>query len=690
MAPIDEAHKVLKDVFGHSSFRLSQEAVIHRLLVENENALVLFPTGGGKSLTYQVPALCLDGLTLVISPLIALMKDQVDALRERGVKAANLDSTLDAEAARVVKHDVIANKIKLLYVAPERLNNEGVLEMMKHVKISLLAVDESHCVSQWGLSFRPEYLKVARFAEEMDVERVLCLTATATPNVAEDICEQFCIDPKAGLFDTPVYRPNLSFQVDVANNFAQKMERLVPFLKKRTGPAIIYVTLQKQAQDVADELNRRNLNALVYHAGLPNEQRARIQQKFMASDKGIVCATIAFGMGIDKANIRQAGHIPSLFISTCQRRWRIIAKKWGELVAMAFRPLACYSCLPLTSRSLKVFLEEIPAAKHLWNSGCKRYDMKTSILGLCYAQLELQHKYIRAVTPFYEIYDISFPRCGGYEASEDGLSLRQLKLLELIGGLRQAVSRLSLGETDISVGDRTIHFDQAVASSNGKNFNASFARYRIVTPLPTELSKVSQIAQDIHAGMVKREEEGIRKLQEVIEFATKPECLAHSLAAYFGHGDAVPKGRCGTLHVQAILTACPERDDPRLLARMAFGITSPRLTAGRWSTSHPLFGSMVDVDFNELVEVFDAECKKVGYVGLTEPKTAAAPKKRPASTRGGGGYFHTVDSAARNKMQGLASLNVTEILSFDFKKISKRVYTDYWNLHTSKVMRKIG
>ncbi|KAK0506457.1 P-loop containing nucleoside triphosphate hydrolase protein [Armillaria luteobubalina] len=206
--------------------------------------------------------------------------------RHKASELIKLNSTLDVKAARVVKHDehdVIANKIHLLYVAPRRLNNEGFLEMMKPVKISLFAMDESH----WASQFQPDYFKVARFAEETDVERVLCLTAPATPNVAKDIYGQFHIDPKAGLFDTPVYCSKHSFQVDVADNFAQKMERLVPFLKKRTGPAIIYVTLRKQAQDVADALNRRKLEALVYHAGLPNEQRARIQQQFMAFDKGI-------------------------------------------------------------------------------------------------------------------------------------------------------------------------------------------------------------------------------------------------------------------------------------------------------------------------------------------------------------------------------------------------------------------
>ena len=189
--------------------------------------------------------------------------------------------------------------------------------MMKQVKISLLAVDESHCISQWGASFRPEYLKIARFAEEMDVERVLCLTATATRSVADDICDSFYIDKDKGVFRTPVYRHkyvlplpswlrkahifgSLALRVEVADTLEQKLAKVIPLLQKRAGPAIIYVTLQKQAEQVAEKLRDRNLAVDVYHAGLPAEKREEVQLRFMQSEKGIVCATIAFGMGIDK------------------------------------------------------------------------------------------------------------------------------------------------------------------------------------------------------------------------------------------------------------------------------------------------------------------------------------------------------------------------------------------------------
>ncbi|ESK95848.1 atp-dependent dna helicase [Moniliophthora roreri MCA 2997] len=419
---MDNAHKVLEEIFGFKSFRLSQEAVIHRLLVENENAVVVFPTGGGKSLTFQVPALCLDGLTLVISPLIALMKDQVDSLVRRGIKAAHLDSTLNMERAREVKEQVLDGSIKLLYVAPERLNNEGFIDMMRRVRICLLAIDESHCISMWGASFRPEYLKIARFAKELDVERVLCLTATATPAVIGDICDKFYISKTKGVFRTPVYRPNLAFKVAVAETLDDKIKYILPLLQTRTGPSIIYVTLQKHTEEVAAQLRGHGLDCMIYHAGLSSEEREKAQVMFMESDKGIVVATIAFGMGIDKANIRQVIHLhmPKALEGYSQEVGR--AGRDGQpstclmFIAKADLPiLEGFGRGDTCSRSdLELWLREVatkePASdktvdfNHYQQS--KVYDIRTNVLGLLYAQLELDYNHIRAVTPYYSVYTI--------------------------------------------------------------------------------------------------------------------------------------------------------------------------------------------------------------------------------------------------------------------------------------------
>ncbi|MCW5872917.1 MAG: ATP-dependent DNA helicase RecQ, partial [Candidatus Eremiobacteraeota bacterium] len=294
---------ILQSTFGLQHFRPGQEAVIQRLL-SGGSALAIFPTGAGKSLCYQLPAVALEGLTLVISPLIALMKDQLDALRQRGVAAARLDSSLTAEQTRGVYSDLRQNRLKLLYIAPERLGNERFLETLKLLPIALLAVDEAHCISEWGHNFRPDYMKLARLARVLQVPRVLALTATATPAVAESIARAFDI-PAEGIIRSPFHRPNLHLEMQPGRADTRN-QRLLSALQP--GPNIVYVTLQRTAEEVARFLSSHGRPAVAYHAGLEAEQRSRIQDEYMASPEGVVVATIAFGMGVDKADIRSVIH----------------------------------------------------------------------------------------------------------------------------------------------------------------------------------------------------------------------------------------------------------------------------------------------------------------------------------------------------------------------------------------------
>ncbi|KAI0825027.1 ATP-dependent DNA helicase [Trametes gibbosa] len=663
---MEKAHEVLKSTFGFDTFRHEQEAVIRRLVVDNENALVLFPTGGGKSLTYQIPALCLEGLTLVISPLIALMKDQVDALVMRGVRAANLDSTQDASRSAWIKNEVLSGSMKILYVAPERLNNESFMTMMRRVKISLLAVDESHCISQWGASFRPEYLKIARCAEELDVERVLCLTATATTSVAKDICDNFFIDHTAGVFRIPMYRPNLALRTEVVATMDQKITRLVSILKERTGPSIVYVTLQKHAEEVPNLLRPHNLEAAVYHAGLPSEERERVQQQFMDSDKGIVVATIAFGMGIDKANIRQVIHL--FMPKTLENYSQEVGRAGRDGLPSTCYMFLCASDIPVlegfargdtcAKRDLELWLQEV-SLKDAAADGtidfnlykqAKDYDIRQNVLNLSYAQLELDYGYIRATTPYYSLYDLSSKTADGWakvmaDNSPAAKAIRTYWKSKGRGHQVDMVTAAELSKIDRSELARTVNGWEL----DGHIFSKASqirARYMVVKPLARALKDIKNLAETMYQRMVAREDEAVEKIRKVIDFATTDDCMAQSLAAYFGDEGVVPNGMCGqctfcvagqgvefepiaqavpdVARIRGILNACPERDDPRLLARMAFGITSPRLTAGKWSTYHPLFGSMVDTDFNALVAAFDVECKKAGYA-KAEP-TSPAPR----------------------------------------------------------------
>ena len=281
--------------------------VVDRLLA-GKSVLAIFPTGGGKSLCYQLPALMLDGLTLVVSPLIALMKDQIDFLKTR--KRRRPPGSIRRSASdevRQVYADLRAGTLKLLYVSPERLANERFLQTLRTLKIALLAVDEAHCISEWGHNFRPDYLKLAALAKDLRVGRVLGLTATATPAVAGQIAAAFGIDP-ADVVRTGFYRPNLTLHLTPCQPH-QADELLGERLAERPpGATIVYVTLQRTAEDVAKRLGEQGVPAKAYHAGLDAELRHAIQDWFMADPHAVVVATIAFGMGIDKANIRYVYH----------------------------------------------------------------------------------------------------------------------------------------------------------------------------------------------------------------------------------------------------------------------------------------------------------------------------------------------------------------------------------------------
>jgi len=299
---------VLKDTFGFETFRKGQMEVINSLIAGN-SALAVFPTGSGKSLCYQLPAICFDGLTLVISPLIALMKDQVEFLQRKNIRAERLDSTLSFEETIDLYDQLRRGELKLLLIAPERLSNERFFHLINSVKVDLLVIDEAHCISEWGHNFRPDYLKLARIAQALKIPKVLALTATATPKVAKDICQAFNIN-QSDYINTGFYRPNLTLRFSLCE-FSQKgkLEELTRKIKENPlGPTIVYVTLQKTANMVSDYLEKEGYNSQAYHAGMKSDIRNTIQNGFMESTDAIVVATIAFGMGIDKSNIRYVYH----------------------------------------------------------------------------------------------------------------------------------------------------------------------------------------------------------------------------------------------------------------------------------------------------------------------------------------------------------------------------------------------
>ena len=306
---MDNLKLSLKKHFGFNEFKNHQESVIKNLL-EGNDSFVIMPTGGGKSLCYQLPALIMDGTAIVISPLIALMKNQVDLLRASSTDhsiAHVLNSTLTKQQVSNVKEDVTNSKTKLLYIAPETLSKSETIDFLKTIKISFLAIDEAHCISEWGHDFRPEYRKIREIIELIDTElKIIALTATATPKVQDDIVKNLKIN-NSKVFKSSFNRPNLFYEVR-GKNEATDLD-LIKFIKSKSNQSgIIYCLSRKKVEDLSELLNINGINSLPYHAGLEKKIREENQDKFLNDDCSIIVATIAFGMGIDKPDVRFVVH----------------------------------------------------------------------------------------------------------------------------------------------------------------------------------------------------------------------------------------------------------------------------------------------------------------------------------------------------------------------------------------------
>ncbi|HEX4870141.1 MAG TPA: RecQ family ATP-dependent DNA helicase, partial [Moraxellaceae bacterium] len=297
---------ILHHYFGYDSFRGQQEAIVETVIAGGD-ALVLMPTGGGKSLCYQVPALAREGTAVVISPLIALMQDQVAALLQAGVRAAYLSSTLNWEETQAIESQLLDGRLDLLYVAPERLVTPRMLDKLQRIRISLFAIDEAHCVSHWGHDFRSDYLGLSLLKEQFPNVPRIALTATADPRTREDIKERLGLQ-EARVFLSSFDRPNIFYRI------AQKqksMDQLEAFIRREhPGDAgIVYCLSRNKVEKTAEALCQRGFNALPYHAGLPGDVRERNQTRFLREEGIIMVATIAFGMGIDKPNVRFVAHL---------------------------------------------------------------------------------------------------------------------------------------------------------------------------------------------------------------------------------------------------------------------------------------------------------------------------------------------------------------------------------------------
>ena len=629
--------KLLQEQFGMAEFRPGQEAVLDALSTRKA-ALAVFPTGGGKSLCYQLPALAFEGVTLVVSPLIALMKDQIDFLTGRGINAARLDSSLPAEESRAVGGQLRAGTLKLLYVAPERFNNERFLESLKRVKVALFAIDEAHCISEWGHNFRPDYLKLAETAKALRVERVLALTATATPAVVEDICSGFGI-PRECAFVTGFYRSNLNLFVSPVRAEERDALLLERLRTRAPGPAIVYVTLQKTAERVAADLEQAGFPARPYHAGMETEERTQVQEWWMASDRNIVVATIAFGMGIDKANVRYVYHynLPKSLESYSQeigRAGRDGAPSCVELLAspedvpilenFAYGDTPTQSALDGLAAELREMNAEFDVSLYDLSA---RYDVRPLVLRTALTYLELQGV-LRQGTPFYAGYRVRTLRpaeeiFAQFDA-ERARFLRDLFAFAKKGRVWYSVNPADAAKALGQEHGRIVRALEYLEEQGSVELQAADLRHRYTRLRPIE--DQSALVAGLVLRFDRREKQEVARVRQVMDLVAHDGCQTNELVRYFGEARSEPCGHCTHCRTGQAQKLPPLRklpplpadldvalfqnmraqypsalENPRQAARFLCGLSSPALTKTKLSR-HQLFGALAERRFGEVLD----------------------------------------------------------------------------------------
>jgi len=548
-------HASLKQYFGFNEFKPGQEQVVNALM-NGQSAAAIFPTGSGKSLCYQLPALHLPHLTLVVSPLLALIQDQLDFLKSKGIAAASIQSMQShADAAQVYK-SVSAGEIKILFISVERLNNERFRAFLKRIPISLLVIDEAHCISEWGHNFRPDYLKLASYREEFLIEQVLLLTATATQKVIIDMAEKFRIDLN-NVTTTGSYRSNLNLSV-VGVSEAYKLPTLVPWLETRAQQAgIVYVTLQQTAAYVADALTQRGIAATAYHAGLGNEQRQHIQQQFMSGQISLMVATIAFGMGIDKSDIRFVVHydLPKSI------------ENYAQEIGRAGRDGQASDCLVLANQHNLNVLEnfvyadtpEATAIDFVIDEIGKTAGDWEVVMNSLSNQSNIRLLALKTLLVYLELAQVIRPAYSYYAEYKYKLLIAENELLGRFKGERAEFVQAILETSDKARTWHTLNFEkmqQTYRCERGRVLTAidyldQQGLIELQTKQMTQVYNVEKaqikpsLRDELTLRFTQKEHSEIKRIHHLLAFFASAECLNLQLAHYFSDDNLQrPCGHC--------------------------------------------------------------------------------------------------------------------------------------------------
>ena len=628
---------LLNSYFGFDQFREGQQQTIEQLLA-GHSSLAVFPTGSGKSLCYQFTATQLPNLTLVISPLIALMHDQLAFLQSKGIPSASLDSTQTKEESQAVMQQVRDGQIKILMISVERFKNERFRRFIQGVPISMLVVDEAHCISEWGHNFRPDYLKLPQYQQELNIPLVLLLTATATRRVQKDMALKFNIAP-SHIVQTVFYRHNLDIDLISAQG-QDKQALLRQVLNDTQGAGIVYVTQQKTADELAATLQQSGYSAVSYHAGLGNEVRAAIQNDFMAGQTRIIVATIAFGMGIDKSDIRFVVHydLPKSI------------ENYSQEIGRAGRDCQSSRCVMLASldglhvlenfvygdtpepHAIQVLLQEIfsNTINGEWETQAYGLSQATNIRALPLKTLLVQMELAGAIVPRYSYYsDVKLKWNQSLEQIRAALPIEQQAVFNQVA--QQTVFKKIWGVPDferlhqqglergavLSLLEQPADRDLIALETKGLT-EVYGVRTELLTPV---------LVEELQSYVTQKETSEIERIATMIRFFELDRCLNHNLARYFGDQQAPEHcGHCSVCRGNVLsldknssyqvvdslssdmqtaklwlLQKLPQNQvTPVLLARFMAGLTQPVFTKLK-ARQQPSFAKYEDVAYSTLL-----------------------------------------------------------------------------------------